>query len=589
MFNEKRQSNISERRRTFRRREKSSPSKNRIFCLERREKPQVCLFTNMAKKVFYDEDARRRILAGAEILYNAVKTTMGPKGRNVVISKTYGAPTVTHDGVTVAKGVDIADVDDETLGYKVGAELIKQAANKMNDVAGDGTTTVTVLTYHILNEANKLIAAGHNPMLLRKGLEAAASDVVRYIEQASEDIKADKKRIAEVATISAGDSEVGDLIAEVMSTVGRDGIVTVEQGQGMGLESEVVEGFTFDRGFVSPYMVTDSARMEAVYNKPAIVITERKITSVQEFLPLLEKLAQAGKKDLVLICEDVEGEALGTLVLNRLKGVFNTVAVKAPAFGDRRKEVLEDIAVLTGAQMITEDRGMTFENVDLDVVGTARKVIVGKDATTIIEGAGASANVKARTQQITAQADAASSEYDRENYAKRRASLSGKVAVIKVGGATEPEIEEKKYRVDDAVAAVKAALAEGVVAGGGVTLVNAAEKLATKGEQEFVAGQQLLKRALEQPFRILMSNSGLNPDEWLPQVKKAKVGQGVDVNSASSLVDMKAAGIIDPTRVTREALQNAVSIAGTSMTMGALVVEVPEPKSSDASMAGATR
>ena len=373
-----------------------------------------------------------------------------------------------------------------------------------------------------------------------------------------------------------------------MSTVGRDGIVTVEQGQGLGLESEIVEGFTFDRGFVSPYMVTDSARMEAVYNKPAIVITERKITSVQEFLPLLEKLAQAGKKDLVLICEDVEGEALGTLVLNRLKGVFNTVAVKAPAFGDRRKEVLEDIAVLTGAQVITEDRGMTFENVDLDVVGTARKVIVGKDATTIIEGAGASANVKARTQQITAQADAASSEYDRENYAKRRASLSGKVAVIKVGGATEPEIEEKKYRVDDAVAAVKAALAEGVVAGGGVTLVNAAEKLATKGEQEFVAGQQLLKRALEQPFRILMSNSGLNPDEWLPQVKKAKVGHGVDVNSASSLVDMKAAGIIDPTRVTREALQNAVSIAGTSMTMGALVVEVPEPKSSDASMAGAT-
>ncbi len=379
----------------------------------------------MTKKVFYDEDARRRILGGAEILYNAVKTTMGPKGRNVVIGKSYGAPSVTHDGVTVAKGVDIADVDDETLGYKVGAELIKQAANKMNDDAGDGTTTVTVLTYHILNEANKLIAAGHNPMQLRKGLEAAAAEIITYIESESEDIKEDKKRVAEVATISAGDSEIGDLIAEVMSKVGRDGVVTVEQGQGLGLESEVVEGFTFDRGFVSSYMVTDTARMEAVYNKPAIVITDKKISSVQEFLPMLEKLAQAGKKDLVLIAEDVEGEALGTLVLNRLKGVFNTVAIKAPSFGDRRKDVLQDIAVLTGAEVITEDRGMTFENVGLEVVGTARKIIVGKDATTIIEGAGSVADIKDRLSQITAQADAASSEYDRENYEMRRASVSG--------------------------------------------------------------------------------------------------------------------------------------------------------------------
>ncbi|QQS69079.1 chaperonin GroEL [Candidatus Saccharibacteria bacterium] len=533
----------------------------------------------MAKKVFYDEEARRRVLAGAEILYNAVKTTMGPKGRNVVISKSYGAPSVTHDGVTVAKGVDIADVDDETLGYKVGAELIKQAANKMNDVAGDGTTTVTVLTYHILNEANKLIAAGHNPMLLRKGLEAAAHEVITKLEGLSEDIQGNKKRVAEVATISAGDSAIGDLIADVMDKVGRDGVVTVEQGQGLGLESEVVEGFTFDRGFVSPYMVTDTGRMEAVYNKPAIVITDKKVSSVQEFLPLLEKLAQAGKKDLVLLCEDVEGEALGTLVLNRLKGVFNTVAIKAPAFGDKRKEMLEDIAVLTGAQVITEDRGMNFENVELDVVGTARKVIVGKDETTIIEGAGSAADVKARMQQIAAQADAASSEYDRENYQKRHAALSGRVAVIKVGGATETEIEEKKYRVDDAVAAVKAALAEGIVPGGGVTLINLSSVVSTDDDDDAVAaGRALLVRALEQPFRILLTNSGLNADEWLPQVKKAKAGQGVDVNKPEKLVDLKNAGVVDPTRVTKEALQNAASIAGTSMTMGALVVEVPEPK-----------
>ena len=537
----------------------------------------------MAKKVFYDDDARRRVLAGAEILYNAVKTTMGPKGRNVVISKSYGAPSVTHDGVTVAKGVDIADVDDETLGYKVGAELIKQAANKMNDMAGDGTTTVTVLTYHILNEANKLIAAGHNPMQLRKGLEAAAHDVILKLNDMSEDIKDDKKRVAEVATISAGDDAIGNLIADVMSKVGRDGIVTVEQGQGLGLESEVVEGFTFDRGFVSPYMVTDTSRMEAIYAKPAIVITDKKVSSVQEFLPLLEKLAQAGKKDLVLIAEDVEGEALGTLVLNRLKGVFNTVAVKAPAFGDKRKEMLEDIAILTGAQVITEDRGMTFENVELDVVGTARKVIVGKDETTIIEGAGSSDAVQDRMKQIASQAEAAHSEYDRENYSKRRAALSGKVAVIKVGGATETEIEEKKYRVDDAVAAVKAALAEGIVPGGGVTLINLSSVVSTDDADDAVAaGRALLVRALEQPFRILLTNSGLNADEWLPQVKKAKPGQGVDVTSPSKLVDMKSAGIIDPTRVTKEALQNAASIAGTSMTMGALVVEVPEPKSAPA-------
>lgn len=532
----------------------------------------------MAKVVFYDDDARKRVLGGAKLLYDAVKTTMGPKGRNVVISKGFGAPTVTHDGVTVAKSVDIADIDDETLGYKVGAELIKEAASKMNDVAGDGTTTVTVLTYNILNEANKLIAAGHNPMLLRKGLEAAAADVLAKLDGMREDIQGKKSRVAEVATISAGDAEIGALIADIMEKVGRDGVVTVEEGQGLNLESEVVEGFTFDRGFVSAYMVTDTARMEAVYNKPAVVITDKKISSIQEFLPMLEKLAQAGKKDLVLIAEEVDGEALATLILNRLKGVFNTVAVKAPAFGDRRKEILEDIAILTGATVISEDRGYGFDEADLNMVGTARKVIVGKDATTIIEGAGSAADVTARINQITAQIAAASSEYDREQLEKRRAALSGKVAVIKVGGATETEIEEEKFRADDAVAAVKAALAEGIVPGGGVTLVNLAATITASNNDDpaIAAGKMVLKNALEQPFRILLSNAGLNADEWLPQVKAAKAGQGVNVNQPGKLVDLKAAGVVDPARVTKEALQNAVSIAGTSMTMGALVVDVPE-------------
>jgi chaperonin GroEL len=542
----------------------------------------------MAKKVFYDDDARRRVLGGAEILYNAVKTTMGPKGRNVVISKSYGNPTVTHDGVTVAKGVELADVDDETLGYKVGAELIKQAATKMNDVAGDGTTTVTVLTYHILNEANKLIAAGHNPMLLRKGLEAAASDVIGQLGGLAEDIQGKKSRVAEVATISAGDAEIGELIADVIDKVGKDGVVTVEEGQGLLLEAEVVEGFTFDRGFVSPYMVTDTSRMEAVYDKAAIVITDKKITSIQEFLPLLEKLAQSGKKDLVLIAEDVEGEALGTLVLNRLKGVFNTVAIKAPSFGDRRKEVLNDIATLTGATVISEDQGMTFENVELDVVGSARRVIVRKDETTIIEGGGAAPAVEARIKQLISQADNANSGYDRDSLEKRRAALSGKVAVIKVGGATETEIEEKKFRVDDAVAAVKAALGEGIVPGGGVTLINliSSIKVTASDDLTVTAGKQLLMRALEQPFRILLTNAGLNADEWLPQVRAGKSGYGVNVNHPGQLVDLKAAGVIDPARVTKEALQNSVSIAGTAMTMGALVVDVPKDESAAAGAPG---
>ena len=536
----------------------------------------------MAKKVFYDEDARARVLAGAKILYNAVKTTMGPKGRNVVIGKSYGGPSVTHDGVTVAKSIDIDEADDETLGFKVGAELIKQAANKMNDVAGDGTTTVTVLTYHILNEANKLIAAGHNPMLLRKGLERAASEIIKELGKLADDIRGDKKRIAEVATISAGDEAIGKLIADVMEKIGPNGVVTVEEGRGLELESEVVEGFTVQRGFVSPYMVTDAKRMEAVYDKPAIVVTDKKVSSAQEFVPLLEMIAQSGKKDLVLIADDVDGEALSLLVLNRLKGAFNTLAIKAPS----DKDVLYDIAALVGAKVITEDTGMTFDNVGSDVIGSARKVIATKDLTTIVEGEGSKAAVSARVDQIELEIDNATSDYTKKNLQKRHAALTGEVAVIKVGGATETEIEEKKYRVDDAVAAVKAALAEGIVPGGGVTLVNLAcgYKHSNSKDASVLAGEDLLIHALEQPFRILLSNSGLNADEWLPQVKKAKAGQGINVNHPNELLDLKSAGVVDPVRVTKEALQNAASIAGTAMTMGALVVDLPEKETPGAAM-----
>lgn len=533
----------------------------------------------MSKKVFYDDDARERVLGGAKALYDAVKVTYGPKGRNVVIAKGYGGPTVTHDGVTVAESVDLPEGDDETLGYKVGAELIKQAAQKLNKAAGDGTTTVTVLTYNILKEANRLIAAGHNPMELRKGIEAAAADIIKQLDKLSESVEGKTERVAEVATISAGDAQIGKLIADVFAKVGKDGVITVEAGQGLDLESEVVEGFNLDKGWSSPFFVTDAARQEAVYDKPAIVITDKKISSVQEFLPLIEKLAQAGKKDVVLIADEVEGEALSILILNKLKSVLNTVAVKAPAFGDRRKEILQDIAILTGGQVISEDQGLTFENVDLGVIGSARKVIVGKDSTTIIEGAGKATDVKSRITQIIAQADNASSEYDKEQYEKRAAALRGKVAVVKVGGATETEIDEKKFRVDDAVAATKAALAEGIVAGGGVTLVNLAATIKADGSDSISAGRQILKNALRVPFALITENAGLNSAALLAQVEAAKPGFGVDVNSADGkLIDVKKAGVIDPVKVTKEAVQNAVSIASTAATMGALVVDIPEPE-----------
>lgn len=534
----------------------------------------------MAKKVFYDDDARERVLGGAKALYDAVKVTYGPKGRNVMIAKGYGGPTVTHDGVTVADAVDLPETDDATLGYKVGAELIKSAASKLNKVAGDGTTTVTVLTYNILKEANRLIAAGHNPQELRKGIESAGADIIKQLDKLAESIEGKKERVAEVATISAGSREIGELIASVIEKVGKEGVVTVEAGQGLELEAEVVEGFSLDRGWVSPFFVTDAGRQEAVYEKPAVVITDKKVSSVQDFLPIIEKLAQAGKKDVVLFADEVEGEVLSILVLNKLKGVLNTVAVKAPAFGDRRKEIFEDIATLTGSTVISEDQGLTFENVGLEVVGSARKVIVGKDNTTIIEGDGKAKAIKDRMTQIVAQADNASSEYDKEQYEKRAAALAGKVAVIKVGGATETEIDEKKFRVDDAVAATKAALAEGIVAGGGVTLVNLSATINADGADSISAGRQILKNALRQPFLQITANAGLNSEALLAQVEAGKVGFGVDVNDpAAGLVDVKKAGVIDPVKVTKEAVQNAVSIASTAATMGALVVDILEPES----------
>lgn len=541
----------------------------------------------MAKRVFYDDDARTRVLGGAKALYDAVKVTYGPKGNNVVIAKGYGGPTVTHDGVTVAEGVDLPEEDDETLGYKVGAELIKQAASKLNKVAGDGTTTVTVLTYNILKEANRLIAAGHNPQELRRGIEEAGREVVKALDGLSESIEGKTERVAEVATISAGDETIGKLIADVIEKVGKDGVVTVEAGQGLEMESEVVEGFSLDKGWASPFFVTDASRQEAVYDKPSIVITDKKISTAQELLPLIEKLAQAGKKDIVLVADEVEGEALSILVLNKLKGVLNTVVVKAPAFGDRRKEIMADMATLTNAQVISEDQGMTFENVGLEVVGSARKVIVGKDETTIIEGAASQKDIDARIRQIVAQAENATSEYEKEQYEKRAAALSGKVAVIKVGGATETEIDEKKFRVDDAVAATKAALAEGIVAGGGVTLVNLSGAIKAEGSDSVAAGRQILKDALKQPFLQITANAGLNSEALLAQVETGKAGLGVNVmNPDAGLVDVKKAGVIDPTRVTKEAVQNAVSIASTAATMGALVVEIPEKEAPMPPMGG---
>lgn len=535
----------------------------------------------MAKKIFYADQARDKVLSGAKQLYDAVKVTFGPKGQNVVIEKSYGNPTITHDGVTVAEAVDLGS-SEENLGEQIGAKLIKSAAQKLNKVAGDGTTTVTVLTYNILSEANKLIAAGVNPMELRKGIEKAGEEIVAKINQSAEKIEGNDKKVAEVATISAGDKEIGELIASVISKIGKDGIVTVEAGQGLEMEQEIVEGFSYDKGYSSPFFVTDLNRQEAIFDKPLILLTDKKISTSTEILPVLEKVAQSGHKDLVIIAEEVSGEALSLLVLNKLKGVFNSLVLKAPAFGDRRKEILEDIAVLTGATVISEDKGMKLEDAEISSLGSAKKIIATKDNSTIISGAGDHKAVKTRIELIKSQANLATSDYDREQYEKRAAALLGKVAVIKVGGATETEIDEKKYRVDDAVAATKAALDEGIVTGGGVTLVNLANQLT--GED---AGTKIVKNALKAPLLHILENAGLNAQALLAAVENAKPGQGINVmEPEKGLQDLKKAGVIDPARVTREAVQNAISIAATAITMGALIVELPE-KADNSAAAGA--
>lgn len=535
----------------------------------------------MAKKIFYADQARDKVLSGAKQLYDAVKVTFGPKGQNVVIEKSYGNPTITHDGVTVAEAVDLGS-SEENLGEQIGAKLIKSAAQKLNKVAGDGTTTVTVLTYNILSEANKLIAAGVNPMELRKGIEKAGEEIVAKINQSAEKIEGNDKKVAEVATISAGDKEIGELIASVISKIGKDGIVTVEAGQGLEMEQEIVEGFSYDKGYSSPFFVTDLNRQEAIFDKPLILLTDKKISASNEILPVLEKVAQSGHKDLVIIAEEVSGEALSLLVLNKLKGVFNSLVLKAPAFGDRRKEILEDIAVLTGATVISEDKGMKLEDAEISSLGSAKKIIATKDNSTIISGAGDHKAVKSRIELIKSQANLATSDYDREQYEKRAAALLGKVAVIKVGGATETEIDEKKYRVDDAVAATKAALDEGIVTGGGVTLVNLANQLT--GED---AGTKIVKNALKAPLLHILENAGLNAQALLAAVENAKPGQGINVmEPEKGLQDLKKAGVIDPARVTREAVQNAISIAATAITMGALIVELPE-KADNSAAAGA--
>ena len=532
----------------------------------------------MAKKIFYSDEARDKVLSGAKQLYDAVKVTFGPKGKNVVIEKSYGGPTITHDGVTVAEAVDLG-ATEENLGEAIGAKLVKSAAQKLNKVAGDGTTTVTVLTYNIMAEANKLIAAGVNPMELRRGIEKAGAKIVAEIDKNAEQIAGDSDKVAEVATISAGDAAIGKMIAEVISKIGKDGVVTVEAGQGLEMEEEIVEGFTYDKGYSSPFFVTDVNRQEAVFEKPLVLLTTEKISSGNDILPILEKIAQSGRKDLVIIAEEVEGEALSMLVLNKLKGTFNSLVLKAPSFGDRRKDILEDIAVLTDATVVSGDKGLKLDEVGLEVLGSAGKVIATKDETTIIKGAGDTAAVKERISLIESQAGIATSDYERGELEKRAAALAGKVAVIKVGGASETEIDEKKFRVDDAVAATKAALSEGIVAGGGVTLVNLASKLDASDP-----GERIVQNALKAPFIHIMENAGLNSQALLAQVETAKPGQGINVMEPDkSLVDLKKSGVIDPARVTREAVQSATSIAATAITMGALIVDVPEKEDANPS------
>src|SRR5512139_3945536 len=530
----------------------------------------------MAKQLVFTSEAQQALKRGVDMLASAVATTLGPKGRNVALDKKYGAPTVTHDGVTVAKEIELKDPYEN-----MGAQLLKEAATKTNDVAGDGTTTATVLAQSMVHEGLRNVTAGANPMQIKYGLELATDAVVAAIKKMSTPV-VDKHEIANVAAISAADTEIGDLIAEVMDKVGKDGVVTVEESKGREFETEYVEGMQFDRGYISAYFVTNTEAMEAVLENPYVLIHDKKISAATDIVPLMEKLLQKSKRDLVVIAEDVDGEALATLVLNKLRGTFNLLAVKAPGFGDRRKATLEDIAVLTGGTVITEELGRKLESATIDDLGQAAKIQADKDNTTIIEGKGALKAIKGRIEQIKVEMENTTSDYDKEKLQERSAKLSGGVAIIRVAAATETELKEKKHRVEDALSATRAAVEEGIVPGGGVALINAVPALdGINLEGDAATGVRIMRRALEEPMRMISTNAGLDGAVVIEKVRMlhsdGKLTTGYDV-LANDYVDMLKAGIIDPVKVTRSAVENACSIAAMILTTSALVCDIPEEK-----------
>jgi chaperonin GroEL len=527
------------------------------------------------KELKYGSEARKALEGGVDAVANAVKVTLGPKGRYVVLDKKFGAPTITNDGVTIAREIEVEDVFENQ-----GAQLVREVATATNDVAGDGTTTATVLAQAIVRQGLKNVAAGANPLALKRGIEKAVDEVVKNIASQSKEVSG-KDQIARVATISAGDEEIGDVIADAIEKVGKDGVVNVEEGQTFGMDLEFTEGMQFDKGYISPYMVTDQDRMEATLEDPYILIANQKIGSVRDVLPVLEAVIQSGKP-ILIIAEDVEGESLATLVVNKLRGTFTGVAVKAPGFGDRRKRMLEDIAILTKAEVITEEMGLKLENTQLSQLGRARRVVVAKDTTTIVDGAGDAAAIKGRINQIKAEIENTDSDFDREKLQERLAKLSGGVAVVKVGAATETEMKEKKHRVEDALQATRAALEEGIVPGGGVALLQASGSISVSengasadGSDDERTGARIVLRALEEPLRQLAENAGLEGSVVVNDVRKAKKGHGLNA-ATNAIVDLVAEGIIDPAMVTRSALQNAASIAKNILTTEAIVAEVPE-------------
>jgi len=532
-----------------------------------------------AKNLLYDENARRALERGVNKVADAVKVTLGPKGRNVVLDKKWGSPTITKDGVTVAKEIELEDPYEN-----MGAQLCKEVASKTNDVAGDGTTTATVLAQAIVNEGLRYVAAGGNPIAVKRGIDHAVEKVIAEIKKASKPIK-DKEQVEFVATIAGNDNEIGKQVAEAMDKVGKDGVITVEESKGRETSLDIVEGMQFDRGYISPYFVTDPERMEAVLENPLILIHEKKISNAQEFLPFLEKAAQA-RRPILIIAEDIEGDALATIVLNKIRGVLQIAAVKAPGFGDRRKAMLEDIAILTNGRFVSEDLGTKLENVAIDMLGTAKKVVITKEDTTLIEGAGSKEAVMGRIALIKSQIEKTDSNYDREKLQERLAKLSGGVAVIKVGASTETELKEKKHRYEDALSATRAAVEEGIVAGGGVTLLAAANSLdVDKLTGDEKTGAMIVKRALEEPLRTIAENAGLEGSVVVEKVKNAKAGFGLNAVSGE-IVDLVKAGIVDPAKVTRSTIQNAASIAGLVLTTEALVVEKPEKKAAAPAMPG---